>query len=71
MSPPRRLVPEHFRPDGLPKRAFPTVDAAQPLIEANPGSKRRPYHAYECPLCKQWHIGKRPPRRSQRGRSRR
>lgn len=59
----RRILPEHFRPDGRAKVSYTTEGEAQQAAEVaqeRHGSKRRPYHAYQC-YCEAWHVGRKPP----------
>lgn len=47
----RRLLGEHFKRDGKPKRGFATH--AQALVEMERSNKA---HAYRCKFCRQWHV---------------
>jgi hypothetical protein len=47
-----RLLGEHFKRDGRPKRAFADQSAAQ--AEA---IRSRKAHVYRCKFCGQWHVG--------------
>jgi hypothetical protein len=44
----KRLVGEHFKRDGTPKRSWPTKVKAQTGIPLN-------QHAYLCGVCGLWH----------------
>lgn len=51
-----RPVPDHershFNKDGKSKRAYPSQEAAEAAaLELKP-------HAYQCPICGKWHIGR-------------
>lgn len=53
-----RIIGEHFRRDGRPKRAF----ASKP--EAWAWAIKRKQHAYYCRFCQHWHVA-----RNQNGRT--
>jgi hypothetical protein len=59
-----RLVPEHFNPRGLPKRAFATYEDAVAFKVAIHQADR--LHSYRCPFCGCWHLAtnRKAPRRS-------
>jgi hypothetical protein len=48
----KRLVAEHFRPDGRAKRAWRTE------AEAKRAAYAYNREAYRCTFCGQWHIGR-------------
>lgn len=50
----------HFTEHGKAKRRFATLGAAQAYAARLPGSKRRPYRGYACPLatCGGFHVGR-------------
>jgi hypothetical protein len=41
-----------YREDGVPKKRY-TYDEAEEQAGLQPG-----YHAYECPQCEWWHVGR-------------
>ncbi len=62
----------HFKRTGEAKVGYDTMEKARAAADRQQqrcGSNRRPYHAYECGDCHKFHIGKRPARPSQRGKS--
>lgn len=71
MTRPHPLVPRPlrpcFRPNGDPKRRYEKKQDAIEQALRQGGSKRRPYRAYECPVCAGWHVGRKPPK-GKRGR---
>lgn len=58
---------QHFGPRGVAKQSFDNqADADQYADELNKrpkASKRKPYHGYQCHICKQWHVGKSLPKK--------
>lgn len=48
----KRLLPEHFKLNGLPKKSFLTLHAAR--VEANQHEGKS---AYLCSFCGKYHIG--------------
>lgn len=47
-----RLVSEHFKGNGSPKKAFESRKAAE-----QERKRSRKASAYKCKFCKQWHVG--------------
>lgn len=55
------LVREHFNDRGRPKVPYKkrhrAEEVARDIQRVTPGR----YHAYLCPICEYWHVGKRRP----------
>lgn len=51
---PRRLVSEHFRSDGKPKRRFATREEAERLAERY---RHENLNVYPCGFCRGFHFG--------------
>jgi hypothetical protein len=49
-----RLIGEHFRSDGRPKRGFPNRAAAERFLERTGGRGR--FGIYCCSFCSRWHL---------------
>ena len=53
MRPTRRFLPQHFKQNGHPKRAY-TEEEAVTAARKQPDQKH-----YKCRLCSAWHLGHR------------
>jgi len=53
----KRLVGEHFRKDGSPKRRFPTRDAAEKYADTYGYNQN--LMIYHCQFCDGWHYATR------------
>ena len=49
-----RLVGEHFKLNGQPKKAFASRQAAERFIVETNQSEH--FHSYRCGFCRKWHV---------------
>jgi hypothetical protein len=57
VTPRRRLLSEHFKDDGTPKRRFPTEAAADAFVRRMMLTQTTV--TYHCSFCDGWHIATR------------
>jgi hypothetical protein len=56
-TPPRGKQREHLNADWSPKRAYDTQHEAESVAERQGHQENRTLDAYQCDVCKKWHVG--------------